>query len=379
MREKSSRDLYALKAINKSWNITTREVENIRMERDILATLSQIHHPFIIQLQSAFQDRQNLYLVLEYHAGADLATLLQRYNNLPAEQCRLYTAEIVMGLQELHRHNILYRDLKPENVLLAADGHIVLTDFGLSKMFETNDKYEHRTVSFCGTPEYIAPEIIEQQEYSYAADFWSLGTMLYEMITGITPFIAENVQEMYGRILFDDLLFPYGFDPEARDLIAGLLERDPLKRLGAGFGGVFELRTHAYFSKHLNWKDVHAKKTQPQYIPSMTSEIDLSNFDPDFLNMPTQLQEENDVIPGDQWLLGTCPAGLVKNAFRGFSFSENNVDQNIPYESEMSFFSDEYMLYDEEDYEDDYICSTDANYYANNVPSLAHKPFKLQC
>lgn len=381
VREQSSRNLFALKAINKSWNITKREVDNIRMERDILATLSQIYHPFIIQLQSAFQDQQNLYLVLEYHAGADLATLLQRYINFPAEQCRLYAAEIVMGLQELHRHNILYRDLKPENVLLAADGHIVLTDFGLSKMFEGDDKYEHRTMSFCGTPEYLAPEIIEQDEYSYSADFWSLGTMLYEMITGVTPFMADTVQEMYNRILFDDLLFPKGFDPEAMDLIAGLLERDPLNRLGAGFGGVFELRTHAYFSGHLNWKDLHAKKIQPHYVPSRTSETDLSNFDPDFLNMSTHIKEENDqaIILRQRWLPDLCPAGLVENAFRGFSFAETNINHDIPYESEMSFFSDEYMLYDEDDDDDDYNCSTDANYYANNIPSLSHKPFKLQC
>lgn len=351
------------------------------MERDILATLSQIYHPFIIKLQSAFQDQQNLYLVLEYHAGADLATLLQRYINFPAEQCRLYAAEILMGLQELHRHHILYRDLKPENVLLAADGHIVLTDFGLSKMFEGEDKYEHRTMSFCGTPEYLAPEIIQQDEYSYAADYWSLGTMMYEMITGVTPFIAETVQEMYTRIVYGDLIFPYGFDPEAMDIIAGLLERDPLDRLGAGFGGVFELRTHSYFSGHLDWKDVHAKRIKPYYVPSRSSETDLSNFDPEFLNMSTHLKEENDqaIILRQKWLPDTCPAGLAKDAFRGFSFADKNTNLDMPYESELSFFSDEYMLYDEEEDEDEYICSTDVNYKANNIPSLSHKPFKLQC
>lgn len=350
------------------------------MERDILATLSQIYHPFIIQLQSAFQDQQNLYLVLEYHAGADLATLLQRYIKFPAEQCRLYAAEMLMGLQELHRHHILYRDLKPENVLLAADGHIVLTDFGLSKMFEGEDKYEHRTMSFCGTPEYLAPEIIRQEEYSYAADYWSLGTMMYEMITGVTPFMADNLQDMYTRIVYGDLLFPHGFDPEAMNIIAGLLERDPLDRLGAGFGGVFELRTHAYFAGHLNWKDVHAKKIRPLYVPPRASETDLSNFDPEFLNMSTHLKEENDqaIILRQKWLPDTCPAGLVKDAFRGFSFADKNTNLDMPYESELSFLSDEYMLYGEED-DDEFICRTDVDYYANNILSVSHKPFKLQC
>lgn len=365
VREKSSRKLFALKSITKSWNITRREVDHIRMERDILATLSEIHHPFLVRLYRAFQDVQNLYLVLDYHAGADLATLLQRYICLPAEQCRLYAAEIVMGLQELHRHCILYRDLKPENVLLASDGHIVLTDFGLSKMFDDDDKYEHRTTTFCGTPEYLAPEIIlQEEEYSYAADFWSLGTMLYEMLTGVTPFAAPTPEEMYDRVLYDDLLFPAKFDPEAMDLIAGLLERDPLNRLGAGFGGVFELRTHAYFSAHLNWKYVHAKRIQPMYVPMRTSETDLSNFDPDFLNMSTHIKEETDeaVTLRQRWLPDACPAGLSANAFRGYSYiDQTNDSSEIPYESELSFFSSEYMLYDEDDdlddvgYHDDYM------------------------
>lgn len=250
------------------------------------------------------------------------------------------------------------RDLKPENVLLAADGHIVLTDFGLSKMFTDSDnKYDHRTTTFCGTPEYLAPEIILQdEEYSYAADFWSLGTMLYEMMVGITPFAADTPEEMYDRVLYDDLLFPNKFDPEAMDLIAGLLERDPLNRLGAGFGGVFELRTHAYFANHLNWKDVHAKLIQPSYIPLRTSETDLSNFDPDFLGMSTHIKEENDeaIILRQRWLPESCPHGLQEHAFRGYSYIAED-ERDIPYESEISFFSSEYMMYDEDEDDDDMV------------------------
>lgn len=235
--------------------------------------------------------------------------------------------------------------------MLAADGHIVLTDFGLSKMFEDQDKHEHRTTTFCGTPEYLAPEIILQdEEYSYAADFWSLGTMLYEMITGITPFAAETPEDMYDRVLYDDLVFPRRFDPEAQDLITGLLERNPIHRLGAGYGGVFELRTHAYFSNHLNWKDVHAKRIQPPYVPLRTSETDLSNFDPDFLNMSTHIKEENDeaVILRQRWLPDSCPAGLQEHAFRGYSYLEQENASDIPYESEISFFSSEFAYYDED-------------------------------
>ncbi|KAI7907811.1 kinase-like domain-containing protein, partial [Cokeromyces recurvatus] len=331
VKEKSSNDnqLFALKAITKSWNITKREVNHIRMERNILATISSLHHPFLIQLHSAFQDQHSLYLVLAYHAGADLATLLQRYICFPPEQCRLYAAEIVMGLQELHRNFILYRDLKPENVLLAADGHIVLTDFGLSKMFNDNNHFDHRTTTFCGTPEYLAPEVIlQEEEYSYAADLWSLGIMLYEMISGIIPFAASTPADMYERVLYDDLVFPehcFARDPEVVDLISGLLEKDPLNRLGAGLGGVFELRNHAYFINHLNWRDVYRKRTQPIYVPYRLCETDLSHFDTDFLNMSTSVFDKEEDI---QLHSGLYPAGLSEDAFRGYSYYHDDDDDN---------------------------------------------------
>ncbi|KAI9483494.1 MAG: kinase-like domain-containing protein [Benjaminiella poitrasii] len=352
--------LYALKAITKSWNITKREVDHIRMERSILTTISSLYHPFLIRLHSAFQDPYSLYLILDYHAGADLATLLQRYICFPPEQCRLYAAEIVMGLQELHRNSILYRDLKPENVLLAADGHVVLTDFGLSKMFDNNSHFEHRTTTFCGTPEYLAPEIIlQEEEYSYAADLWSLGIMLYEMISGMIPFAASTPDAMYERVLYDDLVFPqHGFaqDPEVVDLISGLLDKDPLNRLGAGLGGVFELRNHAYFINHLNWRDVYRKRITPLYIPHRTSETDLSHFDPDFLNMSTDIKED-DMKSCLQGSRGIRPAGLSENAFRGYSYNhdENSSESlydstNSSRQSELSFFQDEDTNYNDYQY-----------------------------
>ncbi|KAI8979508.1 kinase-like domain-containing protein [Mycotypha africana] len=355
--------LFALKAITKAWSITKREVEHVRTERNILASLASIRHPFLIRLFSAFQDQQNLYLVLDYHAGADLATLLQRYICFPPEQCRLYAAEIVTGLQELHRHCILYRDLKPENVLLAKDGHIVLTDFGLSKMFSPAPtdasfcpRYDHRTTTFCGTPEYLAPEIILQQEgeegYSYAADFWSLGTMLYEMLLGTTPFAADTPEEMYDRVLYDDLTFPRGFkDVEAMDLIAGLLERNPVQRLGAGLSndrkdGVFELRTHPYFANHLDWKEVYAKRIQPIYVPSQTHELDFSHFDQEFLDMSTQIidDEDNNAHQRNFYWLPDSSAKLFEESFQGYSYICPDQASVLSFKSEVSYFSEDYQL-----------------------------------
>ncbi|CAO3676985.1 unnamed protein product [Rhizopus stolonifer] len=312
VRKQENKKLFALKTIHKSWSITSREVNHIMMERDILANISELNHPFLIQLHGAFQDPNNLYLVLDYHSGADLATLLQRSVYFPQYQCRLYCAEILLGLQELHHHAIIYRDLKPENVLIANDGHIVLTDFGLSKMF--HDHEEQRTETYCGTPEYLALEIILQEEdYSYAVDYWSLGTMLYEMITGVTPFAASTPNEMFDRVLYDDLIFPSHCEPEAMDLIAGFLERDPMLRLG--MGGVFETRLHPYFTDHLNWNHVITKQTSPFHVPAVSSETDLTHFDPDFLCLSTDLTETTDYP--------CSSAGLAKDAFTGYSFINN--------------------------------------------------------
>lgn len=345
VRHQTSQKLYALKSITKAWHITEREVSHIRTERDILATIAEIRHPFLVRLHKAFQDHQNLYLVLDYHAGADLSTLLQRCHSIPEKICRIYAAEIMMGLQELHRHSILYRDLKPENVLVAADGHMVLTDFGLSKMFDDSDTYYHRTTTFCGTPDYMAPEIIlQEEEYSYAADYWSFGTMLYEMITGITPFAAETHDQMYQRVLFDDLTFPDNFDPDAVDLITGFLRRDPFTRLS----DVYNVRTHPYFTRHLNWKDVHAKRIQPSYIPARQFETDLCNFDPEFLNMSIAVDEEDSSLYRRRWHPDISPAGLNKNAFRGYSYIEDE-SQEISYQSEMTFSTEEYISDDEDD------------------------------
>ncbi|KAG2180253.1 hypothetical protein INT43_004042 [Umbelopsis isabellina] len=211
-----------------------------------------------------------------------------KWYKLPPSRCRLYTAEILLGIQELHRLGILYRDLKPENILLGADGHIILTDFGLSKQFLPQTGINNqRTTTFCGTAEYLAPEILRGDEYSFAVDFWSLGTLLYEMITGIPPFWAENHADMYNRVLDDELEFPPNFDTVTADFISGLLHRVPQDRLGAGPYGPQEIRSHPYFSG-LDWADVYHKRIKPDYIPTFQSETDLSNFDETFVAMPAR-------------------------------------------------------------------------------------------
>ncbi|KAI8604776.1 kinase-like domain-containing protein, partial [Dissophora ornata] len=295
VREHKSKKLFALKAISKEWVILQREIEHTKSERNILANVARISHPFLIKLRHSFQSNAQLFMVLDYYPGGDIATQLAKWHSFEPERCLFYAAEIVLGIEELHRQGIVYRDLKPENILLAIDGHIVLTDFGLSKQFPTfsaSSPYlaEEKTNTFCGTAEYLAPEILRAAEYSYAVDWWSLGTLLFEMLTGITPFWAENHAQMYQRVLEDELEIPMGIDQNAANLLSGLLERDPERRLGSQ--GATEVKMHPYFES-IDWSVAMQRKLPCPYVPELLSEEDLSNFDDTFLTMTPRLSPGN--------------------------------------------------------------------------------------
>lgn len=214
---------------------------------------------------------------------------------------------------------MLYRDLKPENILLTADGHLVLTDFGLSKQFYDGLSLEdQRTDTFCGTAEYLAPEILNQQAYSYEVDYWSLGTILYEMLTGITPFWSENQNEMYRRIREDRLCFPGSIDVATADFVAQLLRRDPKKRLGSGKDGAIMVRSHLYFET-IDWNFIYTKRIRPPYIPNLYSETDFSHFDSEFLKESPRLSPvESDYMMSQS----------LDQAFEGYSYT--NREDSIP-------------------------------------------------
>ncbi|KAI7871683.1 kinase-like domain-containing protein [Spinellus fusiger] len=308
-RNHQSHKLYALKAISKAWAITQRETEHTRAERDVLAAITKLRHPFLVHLHFSFQNTHQLFLVLDYHRGGDLATHLTHSGYFIPDRCLLYTAEILLGLQALHRLGIVYRDLKPENILLAADGHVVLTDFGLSKQFHAATEHQ-RTHTFCGTPDYLAPEILKGQAYSYAVDYWSLGTLLYEMLTGTPPFWAEPHSEMYRRIMEDPLEFPTDMDPITADLLQGLLERNPLLRLGTGRGGDAQIRSHPYFSC-LDWSDVYHRRISPVYMPTLASETDMRYVDPEFAAMSPRLSVPDSSASMDE---------ACQQVFEGYSY-----------------------------------------------------------
>ncbi|KAG0211922.1 hypothetical protein BGX28_007204 [Mortierella sp. GBA30] len=308
VREHKSKNLFALKAISKEWVILQREIEHTKSERNILANVARISHPFLIKLRHSFQSNAQLFMVLDYYPGGDIATQLAKWHSFDPERCLFYAAEIVLGIEELHRLGIVYRDLKPENILLALDGHIVLTDFGLSKQFPTFSSGGDKTNTFCGTAEYLAPEILLADEYSYAVDWWSLGTLLYEMLTGITPFWAEDHAQMYQRVLEDELEFPPEMDPYTMNFLAALLERDPEHRLGS-YGASY-VKEHPYFAL-IDWDMAMQKKLPCPYIPELVSEEDLSNFDDTFLTMTPRLS------PGVHTL-----SNSIQNCFQGYSYTD---------------------------------------------------------
>ncbi|KAI9497127.1 kinase-like domain-containing protein [Zychaea mexicana] len=333
--------LLALKAIRKQWVITSRQIEHTKTERDILTKIAKIRHPFLIKLHYAFQDTNQLFLVFDFHVGGDLATQLKNDRMFTPKRCRLYAAEILLGLEELHRMGILYRDLKPENILLRADGHLVLTDFSLSKLLGSDDL--ERTNTFCGTPEYLAPEVILGEDYSYAVDFWSYGTILYEMMEGEPPFYLENTMAMYRRVLVAPLILPDDFDPCAADLISGLLQREPSARMG-----VDAIRNHPYF-KSIDWDDVYHRRILPPYVPDLRSKDDCANFDQECLaespRLSSSLVDNNGSTNRIQHTSGMT--------FQGYSYiNDSQITEDTP-----SFTNDSRWMLTEEDgvssFEDD--------------------------
>jgi len=217
--------------------------------------------------------------VLDYFTGGELFFHLKQTGRFPEERARFYAAQITMALEVLHKHKIVYRDLKPENVLLDEDGNIRLTDFGLSKESVSGSELTH---TFCGTPEYLAPEVIHGAGYNQAVDWWSLGTLLYEMLTGLPPFYNENLHVMYEKIIRAKLTFPPYLSASAKSFLAGLLERNPKQRLGGGDADADELKRHAFF-EGLDWNKMARKEITPPFKPTVTQgDLDTTNIDDEF-------------------------------------------------------------------------------------------------
>jgi len=271
VRKKDDGQIYAMKVLRKEAIIARKQVDHTRAEK---AILQKVSHPFIVNLNYAFQTDEKLYMILDYINGGELFFHLKKEGKFSEERVRLYSAEIALALHHLHSMDIVYRDLKPENILVDSDGHICITDFGLSKEITP----EEGTNTFCGTPEYLAPEVLKGQGHGTPVDWWSLGTLIYEMLTGLPPYYSQNINIMYQKILNGELRFPEYVSSEAQDLIEGFLVRDPAKRLGSDFDAV---KSHQFF-KGIDWDKLYRKEVDPPFKPAVLSKEDTTQIDPMF-------------------------------------------------------------------------------------------------
>uniref|UniRef100_A0A9J8ARG7 non-specific serine/threonine protein kinase n=1 Tax=Cyprinus carpio carpio TaxID=630221 RepID=A0A9J8ARG7_CYPCA len=286
VRHKETRQRFAMKKINRQNLILRNQIQQVFVERDIL-TFAE--NPFVVSMFCSFETRRHLCMVMEYVEGGDCATLLKNMGPLPVDMTRMYFAETVLALEYLHSYGIVHRDLKPDNLLITSMGHIKLTDFGLSKiglMNMTTNLYEGHiekdTREFidkqvCGTPEYIAPEVILRQGYGKPVDWWAMGVILYEFLVGCVPFFGDTPEELFGQVVSDEIIWPDGDDAlpvDAQDLITRLLNQNAQERLGRG--GAPEVKQHMFFNG-LDWNGLLRQKAE--FIPQLEAEDDTSYFD----------------------------------------------------------------------------------------------------
>ncbi|EEF33691.1 serine/threonine-protein kinase AtPK2/AtPK19 [Ricinus communis] len=278
VKKKGTSEIYAMKVMRKDKIVEKNHVEYMKAERDIL---TKVDHPFIVQLKYSFQTKYRLYLILDFINGGHLFFQLYHQGLFREDLARIYAAEIVSAVCHLHANGIMHRDLKPENILLDADGHVMLTDFGLAKQFDENT----RSNSMCGTVEYMAPEIVLGRGHDKAADWWSVGVLLYEMLTGKPPFIGGNREKIQQKIVKDKMKLPAFLSSEAHSLLKGLLQKDVSKRLGNGPTGGEEIKRHKWL-KPINWKKLDAREIQPSFRPQVAGKHCIANFEKRWTDMP---------------------------------------------------------------------------------------------
>lgn len=261
---------YAIKVLKKQQVVKMKQVEHTNDERRMLKL---VEHPFLIRMWGTFQDSKNLFMVMDYIEGGELFSLLRKSQRFPNPVAKFYAAEVTLAIEYLHSHDIIYRDLKPENILLDRNGHIKITDFGFAKEVSTV------TWTLCGTPDYIAPEVITTKPYNKSVDWWSLGVLIFEMLAGYTPFYDSTPMKTYEKILSGKIHFPSFMGPDVIDLLSKLITADLTRRLGNLMNGPSDIRNHPWFLEVV-WEKLLAKDIETPYEPPITAGVgDSSLFD----------------------------------------------------------------------------------------------------
>jgi serum/glucocorticoid-regulated kinase 2 len=270
-------ETYAMKSLKKDVLIEQEQIENTLLEKEILQT---IDYPLLCGLVFCFQTDERIYFILPFLSGGELFQHLRKFRTFDEEKVRFYGAQIALALEYLHSKGIVYRDLKPENILMDDQGYLKLADFGMAKKLKGDEK----AMSFCGTPEYLAPEIITMEGHDKMADWWSFGILLFEMLCGLPPFYVENLDKMYELIKNSSVKFPrrITLSEEAKDVIRKLLEKNPKKRLGSQ-SGIEEIKSHPFFAS-IDFNLVEQKKMKAPFVPELANDTDVQYFDEEFTN-----------------------------------------------------------------------------------------------
>ncbi|XP_040854927.1 serine/threonine-protein kinase N2 isoform X2 [Ochotona curzoniae] len=274
---KHTNEMFAIKALKKGDIVARDEVDSLMCEKRIFETVNSVRHPFLVNLFACFQTKEHVCFVMEYAAGGDL--MMHIHTDVFSEpRAVFYAACVVLGLQYLHEHKIVYRDLKLDNLLLDTEGFVKIADFGLCK---EGMGYGDRTSTFCGTPEFLAPEVLTETSYTRAVDWWGLGVLIYEMLVGESPFPGDDEEEVFDSIVNDEVRYPRFLSTEAISIMRRLLRRNPERRLGAGEKDAEDVKKHPFF-RLIDWNALMDKKVKPPFVPTIRGREDVSNFDDEF-------------------------------------------------------------------------------------------------
>ncbi|KAL8904825.1 MAG: hypothetical protein Q9207_003019 [Kuettlingeria erythrocarpa] len=306
---KATKKLYAIKVLKKEFIIENDEVESTKSEKRVFLIANKERHPFLLNLHACFQTETRVYFVMEYISGGDLMLHIQR-GQFGSKRAQFYAAEVCLALKYFHENGVIYRDLKLDNILLTLDGHIKIADYGLCK---EDMWYGSTTSTFCGTPEFMAPEILLDKKYGRAVDWWAFGVLIYQMLLQQSPFRGEDEDEIYDAILADEPLYPIHMPRDSVSILQKLLMREPELRLGSGPTDAQEIMSHAFF-RTINWDDFREKKVPPPFLPQISNPTDTSNFDSEFTSVTPVLTPVQSVL-----------TQAMQEEFRGFSYSAGLV------------------------------------------------------